>query len=182
MKKFFLLLFVISLVLNSCSQDESLDPRPVLVSGQFVKFDIQNKLIDSKNLATSTFGGVISAPGNKVASYKVYVRMYNAPNPATDFKFLREITKFPSDMYFTASDIATALQIPIADVKESVVLGFYGESFDENGKRTDFSNLSTVIRANSAAYKHAFRFNSAVEDLSSFTPTSLDAYSNWVGQ
>lgn len=182
MKKMFLSLFFIAIAISSCSKDDSLDPRPVLVSGQFVKFDIKNKILDSENPSSATFGGVLSAPGNKVVSYKVYVRLYKAPLPATDFKFLREVTQFPSDLYFTAQDIATALNIPVAKVEFSTVLGFYGEAFDADGNRFDFSNLSTVIRANSSAYKHAFRFNSSVLKLADISQVSYDEYNNWEGQ
>ena len=76
----------------SCSKDESLDPRPVLVNGQFVKFDIINKVFDSEDLVNSTFGGVLTAPGNKVVRYRMYVRLFDGVNPATDFKLLKEVT------------------------------------------------------------------------------------------
>lgn len=184
MKKVFNIIFLIFtfVLLLSCSKDDSLDPRPVLVSGQFVKFDIKNKVFNSQDLANSTFGGILSAPGNKVSTYKVYVRLFDGLRPSTDFKLLKEVTVFPTDLYFTVNDIATALQVPVTEISLGDFIGFYGESFDSNGNRSDFSNLSAVIAANSGAYKQAYRFNCSVQDTTPYGPADYDAINNWIGQ
>lgn len=182
-KAFKIFLVMISLgLLFSCSKDDSLDPRPVLVSGQYVRYDIKDKVLNSDNLAISTFGGVISAPGGKVVKYNMYVRLFDGSNPSTDFKLLKEITTFPVDAYFTGTEIAAALQIPLSQIATGNRIGFYGESFDADGKRADFSNLSAVIAANSAAYKQAYRFNCSVQFTTNYTPFEFEVIDNWEGQ
>ena len=184
MKKIFisLILLVSFSLLSSCSKDDSLDPRPVIVSGQFIKFDIINKVINSEDFANSTFGGVITAPGGKVSKYKIYVRKFNGVTSATDFMLLKEITQFPADTYFTVADLATALQIPVSNFKEGDFLGFYGESFDAAGTRADYSSLSPTIIANSASYKQGYRFNCGIQNTTAYGPADYSEINNWVGQ
>ena len=180
------IIFTVSIILTlfnfSCDKDDSLDPRPVLLKGQFVYFDITDKRFNSDDLLNSRFGGILTTPGNNIALYKLYVRKFDGANPATDFKLIKEVTNFPFELKLSVQDIANALNVPSSSVKYGDVFGFYGESFSFEGKRSDYSNLSAVIQANSGSYKHAYRFNTDVYDSSGFTPLELENFNNYLGQ
>ena len=175
------LIMLASMLVVSCDKDESLDPRPVLVSGQFIKFDITSKIFNFVDINNTKFGGLLTTPGNKVKNYKLYVRMSDAVNPANDFTLIKEISTFPTDLYFTPQDIATTLGIPLSDIKKGNTFEFYGVTFDEAGKRVDLSNLSAVVRANSTAYKHGYRFVTAIEDTSNYRAIDFEVINNWEG-
>ena len=164
MKKIFLLPILIALVLlSSCQKDDSLDPRPLLVDGNFVRLDITNKRLNFDDINNTTFGGMLTNPGGKTAKYNLYVRRTDTDTGLSgEFVLLREITTFPLDLKISAQELATALGLSVTDLKYGDKFRFIGESFDIDGNRTDFYNLSTTIQSNQAFYKEAFRFGTDV--------------------
>lgn len=173
MKKIKILpLLLLFLVLNSCQKDDSLDPRPVLVEGSFMRLDIKHKRFNIDDLSNTTFGGMLTNPGGKIVKYNLYVRRTDTDtNQAGEFKLLRSITSFPLDLVITPQEIATTLGLPVASLKAGDTFRFIGEAFDANGKRTDYYNLSSTIQSNPESYKQAFRFgcimgnNATINDL-----------------
>jgi hypothetical protein len=165
-----LLLFFI--LVSSCQKDDSLDPRPVLVEGSFMKLDITHKRFNIDDLSNTTFGGMLTNPGGKVVKYNLYVRRTDTDtNQAGEFVLLRTITSFPLDLEITPQEIATHIGLPITSLKAGDTFRFIGEAFDANNTRTDYYNLSSTIQSNPESYKQAFRFgcimgnNSTIHDL-----------------
>jgi hypothetical protein len=182
MKK--ILLFVFSFVLFiSCERDESLDPRPIFIDGNFVRLDITTKLLnfDDPNVF---FGGMLTAPRNQVSKYNLYVRKTDLQGASLgDFKLLKTVTSFPLDLRISIADIAQALGVDESSILNNETFRFYGESFDLAGNRADFSNLSTAIRSNLASYKPAYRFNTAIRDNEFLIiPGNIPEYDNYLPQ
>ena len=87
MKKIFFLLFVFPFF-SSCDRDESLDPRPVFVSGNYIRLDITKKILNFED-ASILFGGSLTAPGLNVSKFNLYVRKTDSNNTSFgEFKFL----------------------------------------------------------------------------------------------
>jgi hypothetical protein len=185
MKKIFIIpvLAILSLSFVSCEKDQSLDPLPVLISGSYVRLDITKKRLNFDDLANTSFGGSLTTPGGQVAKYNLYVRRTDQFGSSFgDFKLVKSITSFPTELNITPQDIATALDIPLTEIKFADIYRFYGESFDFAGKRTDFYNLSQTIQSNQAFYKEAFRFGTDVTDTSGMDIGELAGFDNYTPQ
>ncbi len=180
MKSFFI--FLVSCILFiGCDRDESLDPRPVIVSGAFVRLDIINKRLNSQQISTTTFGGLLTTPSGKVSKYNLYVRRRDANGFVGEFKLLTTITSFPQELKVTPQNIADALSIPVSSIVFADTFRFYGESFDTNGVRSDYSSLSQVVQTTSSM-KQAYRFITDVTDNGGFVPLEYQNYDNYIAQ
>jgi hypothetical protein len=181
---FFLPLIFTFFTLLSCEQDDSLTPTPVLVSGSFVRLDITSKVMNYADPST-VFEGNMTAPGGNVSRYNLYVRRTDADsgNSFGEFKLLGQpITSFPMRLVITREDIATALNMNVSDFKANDEFRFYGEVFDKNGVRYDYSNLSTAIRSNLQYYKQAFRFRTSLVAPALYTPGEISVYDSYTVQ
>ncbi|WP_298221083.1 hypothetical protein [Flavobacterium sp.] len=185
MKKiFFLPLIVTFLTFLSCERDESLTPTPVLVNGAFVRLDITSKVMNYADPAT-VFAGNLTAPGGNVSKYNLYVRRTDVTsgNSFGGFKLIGQpITTFPARLVITREDIAAALNMNVSDFNAGDEFRFYGESFDLNGVRFDYSNLSTAIRSNLQYYKQAFRFRTSIVSQVLYTPGEISVYDSYTTQ
>ena len=184
MKKIFIIPFVALLFLSfSCERDQSLDPRPVLTSGTYVKLDITKKRLNFDDISNTSFGGRLTAPGAQVAKYNLYVRRTDGFGSSYgDFKLIRTITSFPVDLNITPQEIATTLGITVADIKFADIYRFYGEAYDLSGRRVDFYSLSQTIQSNQAFYQQAFRFGTDVTNNDGMVPSELSAFNNYLPQ
>ena len=182
MKKIFLLLISLSL-LQSCEKDESLDPRPLLVGGQFVRLDITKSKMNFDDIDNTYFGGLLTTPANNVSKYNLYVRRLNGAVivPVSDFKLVKVVTSFPLDLKIKPQEIAVALGLNITDLGKGDVFRFYGESFDANGNRADFYSLSSTVQT-TASYKQAYRFITILTDTPGVSPSELAAYDSYPPQ
>jgi hypothetical protein len=164
--------------LISCEQDKSLDPRPLLVGGQFARLDITHDriLIDDE---TSYFGGPLTTPSNNVVKYDLYVRVRPGSGSditlLSDYYLIKSITSFPVELKITKDDIATALQIPVTDLSTGDIFNFYAETFDAEGKKVDFYGLSSTIRS-SVSMKQGYRFST---DLTTTALYEQGAFPNY---
>lgn len=181
MKNIFIIL--LTLIFISCERDESLDPRPIFVGGNYVRLDITNKVLKFQ-APTIIFGGMLTAPSNNVSKYNLYVRKTDLTGAAfEDFKLLKTVTSFPVELKVSLSEIAAALSINESSILNNETFRFYGESFDLEGNRADYSNLSTTIRSNLSFYKPAYRFGTAIKDDEFFTtPGNLAEFDNYTPQ
>jgi hypothetical protein len=171
------------LSISSCQKDDSLDPRPLIQDGQFVRLDITNKRLNINESETTFFGGRLTKPGNNnpVVKYNLYVRKKDIYGFVTDFVLLKTITTFPMDLKVTLSEIATALNVPVSSLVFGDSFRFYGETFDVAGKRADFYSLSATIQG-TPSYKQAYRFVTDMTDSSGMTPGELAAFDNYTSQ
>jgi hypothetical protein len=183
MKKVFFIPFLILsfFTFSSCEKDDSLDPRPVLEAGNYVRLDITKKRLNFDELTTTTFGGTLTAPGNKVVLYNLYVRKKDIYGFATDFKLIKTVTTFPFELSITPNDIATALNVDISTLVFGDNYRFYGESFDANGNRADYYSLSTVVQG-APSMKQGYRFVTDMTNTGGFTTLELAAFDNYIAQ
>jgi hypothetical protein len=162
-----------------CEKDDSLDPRPVIVNGQFMRLDITQSRMDARNLDTAFFGGVLTNPGGTAVKYKmnVLVRRGSQGN-LSELIFLREITSFPVNIRITPNDIKQAYidaGIDIGDVVIGDVIRFVCFSYDVNDNKVGFEQLSRTVQSE-AAYKQAYRFNTLLTD--DFSKPTYNNYEN----
>lgn len=153
MKNIIFLIAIVSVLNFSCAKDDSLDPRPDLVAGQFVTLQITNGRIDANNLSTSGFEGILEVPAKNVDKYEMYVARRNGFAFVSDYVLLNTFTSFPAKFKVTSADVQ-AVGIPA--LVDSDNLRFFGRSY-KNGVMTDFNSLSGALRA-SQAQRQAYRF------------------------
>lgn len=160
MKKLFFLSILSSVffTFSSC-EDESLSPLPTKVEGQFVKFNIANKQFDFANINSTTFGGTLVSTSGNIVKYELYVRRDDKAGTTTgDYVLLQTITSFPYDLALTPAQIATALGITVSDLQDGDKYRFLGFSYDANGNKAGFSNLSRSVQI--ANYvEQGYKFN-----------------------
>lgn len=166
MKKVFFipLLLVAFFSFSSCEKDDSLDPRPLIAEGQYMRLDITRDRIDFNNLDTSSFGGMLTNPSHTVVRYELFVRVIRAGSLSTEYIPLETITSFPQDLAITAQKVQDAymrIGAPIT-IQQGDIFRFIAYSYDANGKRAGYRDLSATIRGE-AAYKQAYKFNTSVE-------------------
>src|SRR6187402_589941 len=94
--KLFLLLFsVVALSFSSCEQDESLDPLPLKVDGQYVRLDVSSDRLNFNDLPNAYFGGTLSTPSNNIAKYELYIRRETGSGVTADYVLYTTVTSFP---------------------------------------------------------------------------------------
>lgn len=166
MKKiFFIPLFLVALFsLSSCEKDDSLDPLPLIVEGQYMRLDITRDRIDFNNIATSSFGGMLTNPSHTVVRYELFVRLIRAGALSSEYIPLKTITSFPIDLAITAQDVQDAYtQVgTTVNIQQGDIFRFIAYSYDAKGNRAGYRDLSATIRGE-AAYKQAYKFNTSVE-------------------
>ena len=172
MKRIFYIPLLLSLfVFLSCDQeaDESLDPRPLLVNGQFMRLDITKDRFNANDLANTSFGGKLTSPSGIVVRYELLVRVTRAGELVSDYLPYDEITSFPYDLNVTPATIEAVYaeaSIPLT-LTNGDKIRFIAFSYDAAGNKVGFTNLSRTVQTQ-PGYKQAYRFNFAVlSDLTS---------------
>ena len=110
MKKilFILSIFFALFCFSSCEKDESLDPLPTIVSGQFVRLEPTNRLLAVQHIEDTYFGGLLTNPGNTVVKYELFVRFTSESGIVSqNYVPLLTITSFPYDLKITPQMLAT---------------------------------------------------------------------------
>lgn len=162
MKKFSILTFIaLSLFSFSSCEDDSKDPLPAKVYGQFVKLDIEDshKQLDYNDIDNTYFGGILSTPSSNIVKFELMIRRTNAAGQLTsDYVPFMTITSFPYDLRITPAMIADALDLQISDLKDGEFYRWYGYSYDVNGNVATYRNLSTLNRT-VPAVEQGYRFN-----------------------
>ena len=139
--KFKLLLIAFSVSFFAC-EDESQDQLPELVEAPYVNLTIERPVIDVTNIAGSSFGGVLDAPGATVTKYELSVRKVSN-GVSTPYFPLLTVTSFPFDLAITAGDIATAIGEDANSFLPGDRFDLLGVSYDVNNKPTTFNDLSS---------------------------------------
>lgn len=180
-------------VFSSCEKDQSLDPRPQLVPGQFMRLELTYEhkyLIANQNPATPDFtpqeiedqyfGGKLTNPSGNVKTYNLYVKRVDLYNLSTEYKLVKTVTSFPYDLKITLGDICNALGVTVNDIKPLEAFYFYGESFDAAGNRAAFNNLSATVQSAPTMFQ-AYRFRTRTFSKSELAvPVNYRDYDNYV--
>lgn len=180
-------------VFSSCEKDQSLDPRPQLVPGQFMRLELTYEhkyLIANQNPATPDFtpaeieaqyfGGKLTNPSGNVKTYNLYVKRVDLFNLSSEYKLVKTVTSFPYDLKITLGDICAALGISVDDVRPTEAFYFYGESFDAKGNRAAFNNLSSTVQSAPTMFQ-GYRFRTRAFSKSELAvPVNYRDYDNYV--
>jgi hypothetical protein len=164
MKKNVLLSLLIStFLLLSCNvtPDESLIPLPTKVNGQFVRLTIKSRFMDFSDPANAHFNGVLNNIAGNVSKYVLSIRRTNSQGVITgDYKEFKTITTFPYELDITPSQIADFYGLPLSDIQQGEVYYFSAFSYDKNGVKTTYSDLSRIVQT-TQAIEQGYRFNTA---------------------
>jgi hypothetical protein len=164
----------------SCEKDQSLDPRPQLIDGQFARLDITSKVLNSDDPENSFFGGRLTSPSGKIVEYKLYVKRRDGFGVSTDYSLVKTVTSFPTDLKIYDRDIATALGIPAEVIGFGDEYYFYAESFDARGNKANWYNLSATVQG-APGMKNAYRFRTTSQNQAFVSnPLNLLEYDNYV--
>lgn len=148
--------------LSSCEQ-ESLDPLPTKVEGNYVTIEAYNTTMDWTDVNNASFRGVLKTPGNNIVKYDLYVRR-RSPNGdnSGNFVLLQTITSFPYEFNITTTQIADALGLQVSDLQKGDIYRFLGYSYDASGRETTFLNLSAIVRT-TPTMKQGYKFSARLE-------------------
>lgn len=170
--------------LSSCEKDESLDRRPLIVEGNFVRLDITNKFLNLDKPNEFYFGGILTAPSGKIKSYELFVRMKTGLGVQTSgyVKVPLDVNSFPFDLRVTPQMLASALNVQVNSFTNLSLFEFLGYAYDFEGKKYDYNNLSSVVKS-VASNKQAFKFKAEIFNNTDFIANSVPAkylaYSNY---
>ncbi len=155
----FTLIWFLTVSLSSCEKDESKEPRPLFVDGQYVRIDFtDNRVLDFDNINNTFFGGLITTPGNNVRKFEITVKRRNGGVWGADFaKIPLEINVFPYELKITPQLLATSLNLPISDLKSNDFYLFRCSSTGLDGRIVTYNDLSAVIK-NQSSMKQAYLF------------------------
>ena len=164
-KKIYLIpVFIIAMFsLSSCDQeqDDSLDPRPLLVNGQFMRMDILQNRMNANDLANAYFGGPLTNPSHTVVRYELFLRVTRGGALLSEYIPYDVLTSFPQDLIITPVKIEQAYNdfgLNIAPLRDGDQIRFIAYSYDSAGNKVGYGNLSRTVQVE-AGYKQAYRFN-----------------------
>jgi hypothetical protein len=148
---------------SGCEKDDSLDPRPVIVDGQYMRLDIKQDRMDANDIANAYFGGILTNPSRTVVKYELFVRVTRGSNLLSEYipLYVDPITTFPIDLRITPSDVQQAYEranIDVGAIVNGDKMRFIGYSYDANGRKVGYGDLSRTVQS-VAGYKQAYRFN-----------------------
>lgn len=178
MKKLFLLpVFILMASIFSSCEDDSTNPLPEEIGGQFMKLDIQTREMDFNNIDATAFGGVLSNPSNNVVRYELFVRRRDHLGFLTgDYVPLTTITSFPYQLAITPQMLATALGMQVSEFSNADKFIFIAYSYDANGNKSGYSNLARIIQVTDTM-EQGYRFNTQlIKDPKPFD--TVDPYDN----
>lgn len=139
--KFKFLFIALSIAFISC-EDEGKDNLPELVEAPYVNLTLERPVIDVTNIAGSSYGGVLDAPGAAVSKYELSIRKVSN-GVATPYFPLLTVTSFPYDLAITAGDIAAAIGEEASSFLPGDRFDLLGVSYDVNNVPTTFNDLSS---------------------------------------
>ena len=160
---FFIALLLVSFFsFSGCEKDDSLDPRPVQVNGQFMRLDITTDRMNANDIDNAFFGGKLTSPSGTVVRYEMFVRVTRNGELLSEYiPFGQPITSFPLDLRITPAQVQLAYEnagINIGTLLVGDTMRFIAYSYNSNGTKVGYGNLSRTVQTE-PAYKQAYRFN-----------------------
>jgi hypothetical protein len=131
----------------SCEKDESLDPRPNLVNGQYVRLDITRDRLNLNDPNTS-FGGFLTNPSKDVVRFELFIRLSRADIVQNDYIPFDVITSFDRDYAITPTMISQAFTnagLDIGLLKKGDFFRIVGYSYNSDGVKSSYQDLSRVF-------------------------------------
>lgn len=177
MKKLLILaLFALVYPFTSCEKDPGLDPLPTIVPGQYMRLDITKHSLSISDLNNTSFGGILTNPGNNVVKYDLLVRYETAGGViSNNYVILKSITSFPTDLKITAVELATALGKNVSDFNLSDKFLFLAYSYDKDGNVANYNSLSAAIKSQ-PSMKQAYKFSTKLQTSGDVDVNKYDNY------
>ncbi|MAZ26382.1 MAG: hypothetical protein CL868_04795 [Cytophagaceae bacterium] len=125
-------------------EDNDKAPFPPTENGAFVYVDIESTVIDVTDIANSTYGGVLYAPSENVASHSFSVRRVSE-GVASPYAEVYSTTSFPSEFRVGATEISAALGIDVSDILPGDRFDFVGTTVGMDGRVVTFDKLGTDL-------------------------------------
>lgn len=161
----FVYVFAAFILFTSCETDKSLDPRPILQGGQYVRLDITKTRLYFDDLANAEFGGQLSTPNNDVQKYDLYITRKANGVVLGEYQKLLSVTNFPSQLVITPKMIADIYGITPSELKQGEVYKFLGYATGVDGTVTNYNNLSSTVKSQ-VGMKQGFKFQTDLENSS----------------
>jgi hypothetical protein len=106
----------------------------------YVRVLLENSTVDSSVLDTAVINGSVSAPSSNVSTWSARVRITGSIT--TEFVDVINISTFPSSFKLSITEIATALNVELADIQPADVIEFSGVSKGANDVELTYENLA----------------------------------------
>ena len=164
MKKIILLpVMLLAFMSFTACQEDSLDPLPTKVVGQYVTLDITQATMEFNDIENTAFRGILDAPGKNVAKYELFVRR-RTPNGVitSDLVLLQTITSFPYELNITPAQIAEALGVDRSVLQIGDVYRFIGYSYDASGRKAGYNNIAAIVRS-TESMKQGYKWSADVK-------------------
>ena len=165
MKKFFFLPVFIFVAFSFLScEDDSLNPLPEKVAGQFMRLEIKTRIMDVNDMANAEFSGTLSNTSGNVVKYELYVRRRDDQGALTgDYVLMQTINSFPYNLRITPQMIADTYGLNVSDLKKGEVYTFFAYSYDAFGNKAGYLNLARIIQV-TAGMQQGYKFNTTLND------------------
>jgi hypothetical protein len=156
--KIFVALFVFTF--TSCG-DVDKEPFDINIEdgpfGSFVRLNVTTSpVFDVTDIAGSSFGGLVVAPSNNVASWTVSVRRFSQ-GAMSDYSVLTTITSFPSEFITNPTEIAAILGLGLTDLLPGDRFDFEATSLDASGNVVTFEDFGPNLQGG-PGQAQAYRF------------------------
>jgi hypothetical protein len=152
MKKIFLILSTLSvLFFASCKKDGGINGDvSELGTGSYVtKVAVGNGIIDYSNLAGSKVDVTVKEYGTSVDKIKIFVTKGAASTNKSLWKAVKEIPySGETKLEVTATEIATALGIPVTGLETGATYTLYNQVISKDGQVHDIANMNSSMYGN----------------------------------
>lgn len=148
MKRILSILTSVSLLfLIGCKKGDTAGDFAALGIGSYVtKVAVGNGIIDYSNLAASKVDVTVREYGTPVDKIKVYVSKGNATTDKSVWKLAKEFTySGDTKLELTATEIATALGIPVTGLETGATYTMYNQVISKDGQVHDISNMNSAM-------------------------------------
>lgn len=164
MKKIFSIIALFSLLLfMGCKKGETAGDFAANGIGSYVtKVALGNGIIDYANLATSKVDVTVREYGTPVASIKILVSKGAASTNTAAWKMVKEVPyNGDTKLEVTATEIATALGIPVTGLETGATYTLYNRVVSKDGQEHDISNMNSAMYG-SPNYNSLMTWNAVV--------------------
>jgi hypothetical protein len=119
--------------------------------GSYVtKVALDKGIIDYANLASSKVEATVREYGSPVEKIKIFVTKGVATTNNTAWKFIKEVPySGDTKLTVTATEIATALGIPVTGLEPGVVYTLYNQVHSKDGQVHDIVNMNSAMYGSS---------------------------------
>ena len=142
---------VFLLLIAGCKKEGDIngDFASVGIGSYVTKVAIGNAIIDYSNLANAKVDVTVKEYGSPVDKIKIFVSKGDATTDNTKWKAVKEVAySGDTKLEVTATQIATALGIPVTGLETGAVYTLYNQVISKDGQVHDITNMNSVLYGN----------------------------------